>query len=192
MSGPHILAASGLPAMKKACQKRSCTQAAIAHAQNRGAALDRQRHLHGGVLARELDRVREQVPHHLLQARAVGVDRRRDRVEDGPQPDVLGVRRRLGRVERRLDDAEQRDLMQVEPDLARHDPLPKSVDRNGYHGYFAAPHEMIGYRLDDADSSQARRIVANGVQVGYVRRRHDVKAGANLFLDSEFRNPVLG
>ena len=42
--------------------------------------------------------------------------------QDGLQPDPLGLRRRRGGVHRRLDDVRERNLVQIQPQLAGHDP----------------------------------------------------------------------
>ena len=80
-----------------------------------------QHHLHRTAAWRELDGVRQQVPDDLLQAAGIAGDRSGRRVEDAIQPDVLGDGRRRHRLDRRVDERERMQRLQVEPELARVD-----------------------------------------------------------------------
>ena len=83
------------------------------------------RHLHVGTVPREakphataggseLDAVHEQVPHHLLDARRVAVDGSSLGIDDGLQPDLLGVGCGSHGVDRRLDDGHQAEGLYLE------------------------------------------------------------------------------
>src|ERR1700722_15423059 len=80
-----------------------------------------EQHLYLASLRRELDRVGQQVPYHLLQAPTVPADDVLARPQDRLQTDALGLCGRLGRVNGSLYDAGKCDLMKIEPQLARHD-----------------------------------------------------------------------
>jgi hypothetical protein len=90
-----------------------------------------QQHLHLTTLRRELDRVGQQTPHHLLQTRAVGADDVLTGTHDCRQTNAFDFCRWRGGIHRGLDDARERDLMQVQPELAGHDPaqVQKIVDQ---------------------------------------------------------------
>ena len=63
-----------------------------------------QPHLDAALLRRELDRVRQQVPDHLLQSIRVARDRADARIDDGLDAHALRVGRRLHRRDRVVDD----------------------------------------------------------------------------------------
>ena len=69
------------------------------------------------VSAGELDRVREQVPHDLLQAIRVAGYGSRGRVQQLLQANAFGVRRGPHRLDRGLDDLRGVDRLHVEPEL---------------------------------------------------------------------------
>src|SRR6267142_3387875 len=70
----------------------------------------------------ELDRVREKVPHHLLQSTGVAHERAGRRIEHGFEADALRVRKPLDGLDRRLDDGDEVDGTGLEPELAGYDP----------------------------------------------------------------------
>src|SRR5205823_11660451 len=67
---------------------------------------------------RELDRVVQQVPYHLLQPARVALDQPAVGVDDGPQPDVPGVGGRAHGVNGGLDDRDEADRPHLETELA--------------------------------------------------------------------------
>src|SRR5207253_2837244 len=67
---------------------------------------------------RELDRVVQQVPDHLLQPARVALDQPAVGVDDGPQPDVPGVGGRAHGVDGGLDDRDEADRPHLETELA--------------------------------------------------------------------------
>ena len=71
---------------------------------------------------RELDRVREQVPHDLLQPARVAGHRDQRPLQHGDQPEPLLLRRGLGRLHRHLQHGREVDGPGLEADLAAHDP----------------------------------------------------------------------
>jgi len=71
--------------------------------------------------SRELDGVGEQVADHLLQSRGIAPDQPGHLTQQRYDLHVLGLRRRLHRGDRALDDAARRDISQLERNLARHD-----------------------------------------------------------------------
>ena len=77
--------------------------------------------LDAAALGGELDRVGEQVPHHLLEPFRIARDQARPLVQDELQPDLLGVARRALRFHRGPDHGRQVDRSHVEPELARGD-----------------------------------------------------------------------
>ena len=80
-----------------------------------------QHHLHAAARRRELDGVREQVPHDLLQAAGIAGDRS-GQPDRGCAPAGCPWRRRPAhRLDRRLDDRERVERLHVEPELARDD-----------------------------------------------------------------------
>ena len=78
-------------------------------------------HLDAATAGRELDRVREQVPDHLLQPIGVTEDPPRRRVDEAGKRDRLRLRCGRERVGCRLDDRSQLEGTAVELQLARHD-----------------------------------------------------------------------
>ena len=78
--------------------------------------------LHAAAARRELDRVRQQVPHRLLQPLAIAVDARRAVLDDGLDAQALHLRGRLDREHRRRHHAAEVDELDVEAQLARDDP----------------------------------------------------------------------
>src|SRR5262249_44050838 len=70
---------------------------------------------------RELDRVRDQVPHDLLQARRIAGDHPGLGVEHDLEPDLPRVGRRSHHLDRRLDHRGEVDGADLEPELAGHD-----------------------------------------------------------------------
>ena len=77
-----------------------------------------QLHLHPTALRRELHRVAEQVPHHLLETVGIAADRADRRGEHRLQPDVLGRRRGPDAVHRLLDHESQIHRLDGQTDLA--------------------------------------------------------------------------
>ena len=98
------------------------------------AARVRDRDLHLGAVAlqagldaaaawRELDRVREQVPDHLLQTVGIARSRPHRSVQVRGEVDALGVERRAGRCRRRAVDGLARSTTRrLDPKLPGHDP----------------------------------------------------------------------
>ncbi len=80
-----------------------------------------QHHGHTTTSRSELDGVGEQIPDHLLKTIGVTGNRRRPRIENRLQTNVLGVGRRLYDVDGRPDDAREIDGTHLEPHLARCD-----------------------------------------------------------------------
>ena len=78
--------------------------------------------LHPAAARRELDGVREQVPHDLLQPLRVAGDRHAGLIERRLQPDALGGRRRRHGVDRVWITSARFDRPDVEPQLAGDDP----------------------------------------------------------------------
>src|SRR5919201_329207 len=74
-------------------------------------------HLHAAAVRREFHRVQHEVPHDLLQPIWIAADGTRARVEDGLDPDVLGLGGRPGGVEGLFDDALEVDQTNIEPHL---------------------------------------------------------------------------
>ena len=70
---------------------------------------------------RELHRVRQQVPHHLLQPFGIGPDRPGERIERRVQPDLLRFGGRMDRLDRRHDHFGDAHAAHVEPQLAADD-----------------------------------------------------------------------
>ena len=77
--------------------------------------------LHPPAAGRELDGVRQQVPDDLLQAVRIAGDRPGRGIEPLVDADALRLRRRPHRLDRRLDERERVDRLDVEPHLARRD-----------------------------------------------------------------------
>ena len=81
----------------------------------------------------ELDRIGEEIPHHLLEAARVARDRPGRRIEHGFESDALRVRKTLDGLDRRLDDGDEVNRAHLEPKLAGYDPgyIQKVVDELG-------------------------------------------------------------
>ncbi len=77
-----------------------------------------QLHLHPTALRRELHRVAEQVPHHLLETVGIAADRADRRGGHRLQPDVLGCRRGPDAVHRLLDHESHIHRLDGQTDLA--------------------------------------------------------------------------
>src|SRR5205814_624654 len=69
----------------------------------------------------ELDGVREEVPHDLLEAGRIALDRLRSELEDALQPDLLRLGVGTHRVERRLDDGREIDRPGIDHELPGRD-----------------------------------------------------------------------
>src|SRR5205807_777587 len=65
----------------------------------------------------ELDGVREEVPHDLLEASRIALDRLRSELEDALHPDLLRLGVGTYRVERRLGDGREIDRPGIEDEL---------------------------------------------------------------------------
>ena len=81
-----------------------------------------QPHLDAAAAGRELDRVRQQVPDHLLQPLRIARHRHAGLIDRRLQPDALRRRRRRHRFERLVDHARQVHRADVQPQLAGDDP----------------------------------------------------------------------
>ena len=84
-----------------------------------GGALHPQ--LDAPAFGRELDRVREQVPHDLLQSRRVAEHLFRQVAEIGDKRDALRLGRRAHRVERGFERRHEINRLRLDPQLARDD-----------------------------------------------------------------------
>ena len=85
------------------------------------------------ALGRELDRVGDEVPHHLLQPFRISPDQLDPRIEAGHDPDVLGRGRRPHGLDRRLDRGGEAHRPDVEAQLPADDArdLEEVVDQPG-------------------------------------------------------------
>ena len=110
-----------------------------------------QPHLDASPVGRELDRVGEQVPHHLLQALPVAHDRGRP-FHDGDELDLLRLRRRPHRLDGGVDHPRHLDPADVQLHLAGDDPrhVEHVLDEAGLGLHVA---------LDDLQPAHPRRLV---------------------------------
>ena len=92
----------------------------------------------------ELDRVREEVPHDLVEPAGVRGEGARARVQHGLHPDGLGLDRGLERVEHGLDHGRGIHRLHLEPHLAGDD--PRDVEDVGDE-----PALEAGVAVDDLD-----------------------------------------
>ena len=77
-----------------------------------------QHHLHAAALGREFDRIRQEVPHHLLQPLEIARHRTGMRVEYGLNPDVSGFGRKAQCVDGRIDDRCRLHGPHIQPKLS--------------------------------------------------------------------------
>ena len=80
-----------------------------------------EQHLNATVTRREFDRVREQVPEHLLQSTWVAIHRLCEPIEHGVKTNALRLRGGLNSLDRRLEHTTEFDPLHVQPHLARDD-----------------------------------------------------------------------
>ena len=71
----------------------------------------------------ELDRVGDQIPHHLLQPGGIARHRSGKRIEHLHQLEALGVNRGLQRFDRGIDDLCRCHALDIQAQLAGHDPV---------------------------------------------------------------------
>jgi hypothetical protein len=93
----------------------------VAHAQHELLLATFESHLDAPARRRELDGVRQQVPHHLLEPIGIAGHGTRGLVELELEPHSLGVGRRTDDLEDGADDRREIDASQVEPHLAADD-----------------------------------------------------------------------
>ena len=82
-----------------------------------------QAHLHLAALGRELDRVGDEVPNHLLEAAGVAGHRPGRRIEHDVQAQSPRIRGRPQRIDRRLDEPGWLQRLHVQAQLAGGDPI---------------------------------------------------------------------
>ena len=113
---------------------------------------------------RELDRVAEQVPEDLLQARAVGMDRPVARLDVELEAMAFGIGRRPHRVDRRADRFDRIDGLERQPHLAEVE--ARHVEDVGDH-----PRLDVAVALDRGEA--ADRLVVAAAQLQHVGPAHD-------------------
>ncbi len=117
--GRRVVLAEALEDVRQ--KVRVDTGAGVVHDQLQVRVDSSENDVHASAFGRELDGVREQVPHHLLQALVVAGDDAGARVERRVQADGLGVGGGLQRFDRRLDGARELDRTHLEAYLAGDD-----------------------------------------------------------------------
>jgi hypothetical protein len=129
--------------------------AGVGHLDLGGAVHRPQRHLHAAAGRRELHRVHQQVPHHLLQAVGRAHDGAERAVARQRERDVLGAGGRPHDVERGLDDGVQVHGLDVEPHASGDDPgeIEQVLDEAGLGG---------GVAQDGIDRARPRGLVQLG------------------------------
>src|SRR5207247_10007413 len=92
--------------------------AAVAHGDDRARIVALQAHVNAAADGRELDRVDQQVPDHLLQPARIALNRPGVGVDGRPQPDVPGAGGGAYSVDGGLDDRDEADRPHVQTQLA--------------------------------------------------------------------------
>ena len=117
---PRVGLPKTLEHVRKELRRDPDTRVADAHFHVRVDPLEP--HLNSAATVGELDRVRQQVPQHLLQPFRIARDGRRLRIQDRLDPHALRLRGRGDGVDRAPHDFGELHGLNVQSNLARHDP----------------------------------------------------------------------